>query len=115
MECGVEAFAVATIPEAVELRQGGVPSTVKILVLGVFPRRRKLDHPHRKQVMELNAALPSLLKTIPNVSFKDIGDQFLDENGFLSEEMMPDTTHPSAKGHQIWASAISENLKEMLK
>lgn len=88
---------------------------MKILVLGVFPRRRKLDHPHRKQVMELNAALPSLLKTIPNVSFKDIGDQFLDENGFLSEEMMPDTTHPSAKGHEIWASAISENLKEMLK
>jgi len=88
---------------------------MKILVLGVFPRRRKLDHPHRKQVMELNAALPGLLTTIPNVSFKDIGDQFLDENGFLSEEMMPDTTHPSEKGHQVWAAAIEANLKEMLK
>ena len=88
---------------------------MKILVLGVFPRRRKLDHPHRKQVMELNAALPGLLKTIPNVSFKDIGDQFLDENGFLSEEMMPDTTHPSEKGHQVWAAAIEADLKEMLK
>jgi lysophospholipase L1-like esterase len=88
---------------------------MKILVLGVFPRRRKLDHPHRKQVMELNAALPGLLKTIPNVSFKDIGDQFLDENGFLSEEMMPDTTHPSERGHQVWAAAIEADLKEMLK
>ena len=88
---------------------------MKILVLGVFPRRRKLDHPHRKQVMELNAALPGLLTTIPNVSFKDIGDQFLDENGFLSEKMMPDTTHPSEKGHQVWAGAIEADLKEMLK
>ena len=40
-----------------------------------------------------------------NVKFLDIGLKFLDENGHLSKEIMPDTTHPSAKGHEIWARA----------
>ena len=86
----------------------------EILVLGVFPRRRNLDHPHRKQIIELNSYLPNLLKDIPNVTFLDIGEKFLDEKGFLSQEMMPDTTHPSEKGHEIWAAAIIPKLKEMM-
>jgi len=28
--------------------------------------------------------------------------------------MMPDTTHPSEKGHEIWAKAIEPVLKKML-
>ncbi|MCH1500331.1 MAG: GDSL-type esterase/lipase family protein [Akkermansiaceae bacterium] len=87
---------------------------MKILVLGVFPRREKLDHPHRKQIIELNSYLPDLLKDIPNVSFMDIGSEFLDEKGFLSREMMPDTTHPSEKAHEIWAQAITPKLREMM-
>ena len=87
---------------------------MKILVLGVFPRRAKLDHPHRKQIIELNSYLPDLLKAIPNVTFLDIGPKFLDDKGFLSKEMMPDTTHPSKKGHEIWAGAIVPPLKEMM-
>ena len=88
---------------------------MKILVLGVLPRRRKLDHPHRKEIIELNAALPGLLKGIPNVRFRDIAKFFVDEKGYLPEEMMPDTTHPSEKGHQVWADAIKEDLDQMLK
>ena len=87
---------------------------MKILVLGVFPRREQLDHPHRKQIIELNSYLPDLLKDIPNVSFMDIGSEFLDEKGFLSREMMPDTTHPSEKAHEIWAQAITPKLREMM-
>jgi beta-glucosidase len=87
---------------------------MKILVLGVFPRRQTSDHPHRKQIIELNSYLPDLLNDIPNVTYKDIGQRFLDENGFLSKEMMPDTTHPSKKGHEIWANAIVPLLVEMM-
>lgn len=87
---------------------------MKILVLGVFPRRRTLDHPHRKEIIELNSYLPELLKEIPNVNYLDIGQKFLDANGFLSEEMMPDTTHPSKKGHEIWAESIMPTLKKLM-
>jgi beta-glucosidase len=87
---------------------------MKVLVLGVLPRRRNLDHPHRKQINELNSYLPELLKGMKGVRFRDIGPAFLDEKGFLSEEMMPDTTHPSEKGHEVWAKAIAPDLEEML-
>ena len=44
----------------------------------------------------------------------DIGSKFLDDKGMLSKEMMPDTTHPSEKGHEIWANAIVPSLLEMM-
>ncbi len=88
---------------------------MEILVLGVFPRRRNLDHPHRKEIIELNSYLPGLIKDIPNVTYWDIGKKFLDNKGFLSEEMMPDTTHPSEKAHDIWAKAIVPKLKKMME
>ena len=36
----------------------------------------------------------------------------LDENGFLSEEMTPDTTHPSEKGHEVWREATFPQTEE---
>ena len=100
--------------QAIARKLGELHPEMKILVLGVFPRRRKLDHPHRKQIIELNSYLPALLKDLKNVKFLDIGPKFLDEKGFLSKEMMPDTTHPSEKGHEIWAAAIGPELDRML-
>lgn len=82
----------------------------EILVLGLLPRRREMSHPHRKQIIELNAYLPKLLKDIPKVKYLDIGPHFLDDKGHLSKEMMPDTTHPSEKGHEVWAKAIESEL-----
>ena len=67
-----------------------------------------------KQIIELNSYLPELLKDLKNVKFLDIGPSFLDEKGHLSKEMMPDTTHPSEKGHEVWAQAIEGELKAML-
>ena len=85
-----------------------------VLVLGVLPRRRKLDHPHRKRIIELNALLPDLLNGMQGVTFMDIGPAFLDETGFLSPEMMPDGTHPSEKGHEVLTESIMPELKRML-
>lgn len=82
----------------------------EILVLGLLPRRREMSHPHRKQIAELNSYLPELLKDIPKVKYLDIGKHFLDDKGHLSKEMMPDTTHPSEKGHEVWAKAIESEL-----
>lgn len=99
---------------AVATKLHALYADMEILVLGVFPRRREASHPHRKQVRELNAALPALLDPIERVTFLDIGARFLDDKGHLSEEMMPDTTHPSERGHRVWAEAITPILDRML-
>ena len=88
--------------------------TTRILVLAVFPRRVSPDHPHRKQINEINSLLPDLLKDLKNVSLLDLGPKFLDENGVLSKEIAPDTTHLSEKGFEIWAKAIEPELKKLL-
>jgi len=88
--------------------------TTRILVLAVFPRRVNPDHPHRKQINEINSLLPDLLKDLKNVSLLDLGPKFLDENGVLSKEIAPDTTHLSEKGFEIWAKAIEPELKKLL-
>lgn len=100
--------------QAIAKKLNEIYPEMKILVVAVFPRRRELTHPHRKEIIELNSYLPKLLKDIPNVSFIDIGPKFLDAKGHLSKEMMPDTTHPSTRGHEIWAEAIVPTLKQMM-
>jgi len=40
------------------------------------------------------------------VTFMDIGPKFLQPDGTISAEIMPDFLHPSAKGYVIWADAI---------
>ena len=100
---------------AIAIKLNEMYPDMEILVLGVFPRRRTIDHPHRKEILELNSYLPGLIKDIPNVTYLDIGQKFLDNKGFLSKEMMPDTTHPSEKAHDIWAKAIVPKLKKMME
>jgi beta-glucosidase len=86
----------------------------KILVLAVFPRRGKPTNPFRLQINELNSYLPELLKDMKNVTLLDIGPKFLDEKGYLLKDVMPDGTHPSEAGYEIWAKAIDPELKKML-
>jgi lysophospholipase L1-like esterase len=86
----------------------------KILLLGVFPRGEKPDHPHRAMIKEINEAAAKL-DDEKSVKFLDIGDKFLEPDGSLSKETMPDYLHLSEKGYKIWADAIKETLVEMLK
>ena len=100
--------------QAVAKKLSALYPDMKTIVLAVFPRRRQADHPHRKEIDELNSYLPALLEDIENVSLLDIGQKFLDEKGHLSEQMMPDTTHPSEKGHEIWAETLDPVLDQLL-
>ncbi len=84
----------------------------KILSLAIFPRGEK-DSPQRAQVAEVNRALAKLHDG-RHVFFLDINDRFLDADGNIPKDVMPDLLHPSAKGYEIWADAIREPLKKLL-
>ena len=84
----------------------------RILLLAIFPRGQKND-PIRNQVKEVNAGIAQLSDG-RNVRFLDIGARFLEPDGSLSAEVMPDLLHPSEKGYSIWAAAIKEPLNELL-
>jgi lysophospholipase L1-like esterase len=67
-----------------------------------------------KKVHEINALIANL-DDGTSVIFKDIGKEFLDPNGGLSGEIMPDYLHLSAKGYDIWGKAIRGDLEKLVK
>ncbi|MBI3879032.1 MAG: GDSL family lipase [Verrucomicrobia bacterium] len=85
----------------------------KILFLAVFPRGEK-DSPQRLQLAEVNKSLAKLHDG-KHVHFLDIGKKFLEADGTLPKEIMPDLLHPNEKGYEIWADAIEQPLKKLLK
>jgi lysophospholipase L1-like esterase len=90
-------------------------ATTKVLLLGVFPRGEKSDNPHRATIKEINAAAATLDDGGKTLKFLDIGEKFLQADGSITKEIMPDFLHLSEKGYQIWAEAIKEPLAGMLK
>lgn len=104
------AAGIAAIIDEIRVR---LPKT-KVLLLGIFPRGALRRHPLRKLNASVNNVLPELAEEL-NVRFLDISDVFLDDKGRLHRAIMYDFLHPTVKGYQIWAEAISPTVIEMMK
>jgi lysophospholipase L1-like esterase len=87
--------------------------TMKILLLAVFPRGENTAD-KRRQVNEGANAIFAKLDDGKNVFYLDIGAQFLEKDGTLTREIMPDLLHLSEKGYTIWAESIEDKLSELL-
>ncbi|MCR9118134.1 MAG: platelet-activating factor acetylhydrolase IB subunit [bacterium] len=92
--------------------QKKTPET-QILLLATFPRGANSNDGRRK-VNEASNAIVAKLGEDENVTYLDIGKAFLNEDGTLSREIMPDLLHLSEQGYTIWANSIEETLDTML-
>ncbi len=86
--------------------------TTKILLLGVFPRSQKPDAT-REKLKAVNATI-SRLDDGSHVKYLDIGRSFLNDDGSIAPEIMPDFLHLSPRGYRIWADAMEPTLWSML-
>ena len=89
-----------------------LPKT-KILVLAIFPRGPDANDAKRKVNIEANRIIAKLADG-EMVHFLDIGDKFLNEDGTLSKEVMPDLLHLNEKSYTTWAQATEPKLKELM-
>jgi lysophospholipase L1-like esterase len=112
---GDSAEAIARgVTKIVETIRAKTPDT-KILLLAVFPRGEKASpNPGRDKLNEVNKIIAKLNDN-KHVFYLDIGAKFLQPDGSISKDIMPDALHPSAAGYQIWADAITPKLKELMK
>jgi lysophospholipase L1-like esterase len=76
-----------------------------ILLLGIFPSGAAAKSPARDWIVQVNQVLATY-DDGKRVTYLDIGPKFLQPDGTLSPDVMPDFVHPSAKGYAIWADAI---------
>lgn len=88
--------------------------TMKILVLGIFPRSAKATDAIRAKIQTTNSLIAKL-DDGKMVFYKDIGAKFLTEDGTLEKSIMPDLLHLSPTGYEIWAKAIKDDVQKLLK
>ena len=67
-----------------------------------------------KRVADINAII-SNLDDGKTVFFKDIGKEFLNPDGGLPGEIMPDYLHLSPKGYDLWGKAIQADIEKLVK
>jgi beta-glucosidase len=106
------ALTVAGIKRDIAELQTRLPRT-KVLLLAIFPRDEKPDGKLRQINEKINAMLPQLADG-KRVFFLNINQAFLQADGTLSKDIMPDLLHPNAKGYEIWAEAMRPELERLL-
>ena len=94
--------------------QKQLPGT-KVLLLAVFPRAAKAADAARGRIKAINTEIAKLDDGGKTVKYLDIGEKFLDAEGNLPKDIMPDALHPNAKGYQIWIDATKAAVDEMVK
>ncbi len=90
-----------------------LPDT-KILLLAVFPRDATVDGPLRQRNAKVNAIISGFADN-QKVFFLNINQAFLDANGGLSKDIMPDLLHPNERGYEMWAAAMAPTLQRLMR
>jgi len=99
------------VTAVIETLRAKLPQT-KILLLGIFPRGERFND-QRGKILQVNQTIQKL-DDGHSVFYIDIGHRFLERDGSLSREILPDFLHLSSRGYEIWAAAIEAELARML-
>ena len=105
-------WTAAGIAKIVETVRGKLPET-KVLLVGLLPRDLS-DSVNRKRNAAVNVLI-SKLADGRSVYYLDIGTAFLDDQGEIPLDLMPDRLHPGVKGYEVWYRLMIPKLKEMLR
>mgnify|MGYP003337475157 FL=1 len=106
----VPADVAAGVKSILDLIQSKQPKS-KILLLSILPVGDK-PNPGR----EKRAAINSLISKFHGgpVHYLDISAKFLESDGTISKDVMPDFLHLSPKGYEIWSEAIKDKIAALL-
>lgn len=106
-----------TAPEIVEgiraicLRVRSKVPDAKIVLMAIFPREQKQDHPRRLLINEINKQLESFANE-QKITFVNIGSKMLDTDGTFLPGLTSDFCHPTEKGYRLWADEIRSIISE---
>jgi lysophospholipase L1-like esterase len=88
-----------------------LPST-RVLLVSIFPRGEN-PNPQRGKVLQVNQIIQKLADG-RDIFWVDFGQQFVNRDGTIPHELMPDYLHLSKRGYEIWAEAIEDKLAAIL-
>jgi len=100
------------IQHILKILRAKTPKT-KVLLLAVFPRGTSAKD-KRRQVNEKTNQIIAKMADGKTVHYLDIGKSFLQKDGTLTREIMPDLLHLSEKGYTIWAESIEAQVAKLM-
>ena len=102
----------AGVQAIVTLLRARFPET-KILLLGIFPRGATSTDSLRRVNESINDRLRGFADG-QHLFYLDLGHLFLDRDGRLKRDLMPDLLHPNEQGYRVWAEGMEPQLKALL-
>jgi lysophospholipase L1-like esterase len=106
-------MAVRGIETVVAKLRAAFPET-RILLHGVFPSDLSATAEIRQRVAAVNRQLLALDSADGRLVVRDIGGIFVELDGSIPVEVMPDGLHLSPEGYRRWAEAIGPTVRQML-
>ena len=95
-----------------EIVEEKLPDT-KILLLAILPYGYKPNYRNN-----MNKATNSLMSKFPeknpDIHYIDIGHLYLDADGKVKQELMPDYLHPNPEGHMLMFEALKDEIEKLM-
>lgn len=99
------------VASILEILQQRLPDT-KVILHGIFPRGEDSLDEARLNNLAINQRIRRLADG-QRVQYLEIGQTFLEEDGTIRTEIMPDRLHLSEEGYERWAAALEPKLVEL--
>ena len=99
----------AGVGRILEILHERLPET-KVILHGIFPRGSGPLDVKRLNNIAINQQIRRYADG-ERVHFLEIGDQFLESDGSISDQIMPDQLHLTTEGYRRWAEALEPKLK----
>jgi beta-glucosidase len=84
----------------------------KVLLLAIFPRGDTPTDPGRIRNDQINTIIQTYADN-KTVHWLDLKHVFLDEQGNMNRELMPDRLHPNLDGYRAWAEAMKPTIARL--
>ncbi len=86
----------------------------KVLLLNIFPRGAHSNDEARQNNIKVNQLLDGIAQKYGAIR-ADFNPAFLQENGDLSADIMPDLLHPNEQGYEIWARQLTPYIEQYIR
>ena len=100
------------IKKIVDTIQSRLPKAA-IVLHAIFPRNAS-NSDERKRVTDVNERIAKLADG-KQIMFPNFGPAFLQPDGEISPDVMPDGLHLTAKGYEIWYQQLEPVLSKLIR
>ncbi|TWI42924.1 lysophospholipase L1-like esterase [Pseudoduganella flava] len=112
--CGERPEQVAQGVKAVVAQLRQLYPDTKILLNGILPFKQSAQDPARADVKAVNREIAKL-DDGSHVFFRDYGARFLQPNGDIAKETMPDFLHLTPQAYNVWAEALAPDIEKLVR